>query len=136
MLEPGAERPATGLAGALSGIAATLIALLRTRLELATVEFAEERERIKVMLVLVLVATVSACFAIVTLSALIVVWFWDSHPLAAMFGVALFYAVVAGGALMMLRQQVRAHGIPFAATLGELERDAESLRRDAQSRSP
>jgi uncharacterized membrane protein YqjE len=128
--EPGAERVPAGLASALFGIAATLVALLRTRLELATVEFAEERERIKSMLVLVVVATMSACFAIVALSVLIVVWFWDTHPLAAIFGVALFYAVVAGGALAALRQQVRAHGQPFAATLAELERDAEALRRD------
>ena len=130
MSEPGAERHAAGLAQAFVGIAATLVALLRTRLELATVEFAEERERIKGMLVLVVVATMSACFAIVALSALVVVWFWDTHPLAAIFGVALFYAVVAAGALAALRQLVRAHGQPFAATLGELERDAESLRRD------
>jgi uncharacterized membrane protein YqjE len=127
--EPGAERVPAGLASALFGIAATLVALLRTRLELATVEFAEERERIKSMLVLIVVATMSACFAIVAVSVLIVVWFWD-HPLAAIFGVALFYAVVAGGALAALRQQVRAHGQPFAATLAELERDAEALRRD------
>jgi len=66
--EPGAERPAAGLVAALSGMAATAVALLRTRLELATVEFEEERERIAAMLVLIVVATVFGCFALVALS--------------------------------------------------------------------
>lgn len=127
MPEPAAERPVAGLAGALSGIAATVVALLRTRLELATVEFEEERERIQAMLVLIILATVFGCFALVALSALVVVWLWDRYPLAAIAGVAIFYALIAAGAVFGLKQ--RAQGRPFAATLSELERDAEALRR-------
>ena len=129
MAEPGTERPAVGFLAALSGMAATAVALLRTRLELATVEFEEERERIKLMLVLIVVATVFACFAVVALSAWVVVWLWDSHPLAAIAGVAIFHALIAGGAVLALKQQVQAHGRPFAATLAELERDADAMRR-------
>ena len=129
MPEPDAERPAAGLAAALSGIAATLVALLRTRLELATVEFEEDRERIKVMLVLIVIATVFACFALVALSALVVVWLWDRYPLAAIAGVAIFHALIAAGAVLALKQQVQAHGRPFAASLAELERDADAMRR-------
>jgi uncharacterized membrane protein YqjE len=127
--EPGAERPAAGLAAALSGMAATAVALLRTRLELATVELEEERERIKNMLVLIVVATMFGCFALVAVSAWVVVWLWDSHPLAAVAGVAIFHALIAGGAVLALKQQLQAHGRPFAATLAELERDAEAMRR-------
>jgi uncharacterized membrane protein YqjE len=128
--EPGAERPATGFAGALSGIASTAIALLRTRLELATVEFEEERERVKSMLSLAVVAAVFACFAVVTLSILVIAWFWDTHRLAAIAAVAIFHALIAGGAVLALKHQAQAHGRPFAATLAELERDAETLRRN------
>lgn len=127
MAEPGTERPAAGFVGALSGMAATAVALLRTRLELATVEFEEERERIKVMLVLIVVATVFACFAVIAVSVWVVVWFWDSHPLAAIAGVAIFHALIAGGAVLAMKQQ--AQGRPFAATLAELERDADAMRR-------
>jgi uncharacterized membrane protein YqjE len=127
--EPGAERPAAGLAGALSSVAATAVALLRTRLELATVEFEEERERIKMMLVLIVVATMFACFALVAVSVWVVVWLWDSHPLAAIAGVAIFHALIAIGAVLTLKQQVQAHGPPFAATLAELQRDADAMRR-------
>jgi uncharacterized membrane protein YqjE len=115
--------------GALSGMAATAVALLRTRLELATVEFEEERERIKFVLVLIVVATMFACFAIVAVSVWVVVWLWDSHPLAGIAGVAIFHALVAIGAVLALKQRVQAHGRPFAATLAELERDADAMRR-------
>jgi uncharacterized membrane protein YqjE len=125
--EPAAERPAAGLAAALSGIAATLVALLRTHLELATVEFEEERKRIVTMLVLVMVATAFACFTLVALSVLVVVWLWDRYPLAAISGVALVYALIAAGAVLALRRQ--RNDRPFAATLSELERDADALRR-------
>jgi len=127
--EPGAERPAAGLVAALSGMAATAVALLRTRLELATVEFEEERERITAMLVLIVVATVFGCFALVALSVLVVVWLWDRSPLLAITGVTIFYVLIAAGAVLALKQQLQAHGRPFAATLAELERDAEAMRR-------
>ncbi|TMH64744.1 MAG: hypothetical protein E6H55_03735 [Betaproteobacteria bacterium] len=129
MTEPGAERPAAGLVAALSGMAATAVALLRTRLELATVEFEEERERITAMLVLIVVATVFGCFALVALSVLVVVWLWDRSPLLAITGVTIFYVLIAAGAVLALKQQLQAHGRPFAATLAELERDAEAMRR-------
>jgi uncharacterized membrane protein YqjE len=129
VVEPGAERPAAGLVGALAGMAATAVALLRTRLELVTVEFEEERERIKMMLVLIVVATMFVCFALVAVSVWVVVWLWDSHPLAAIAGVAIFHALIAGGAVLGLKQQIQAHGRPFAATLSELERDADAMRR-------
>ena len=129
MPESGTERPAAGIAAALSGAAATVVALLRTRLELATVELEEQREHFKAMLALIVVATVFGCFTFVALSALVVVWLWDRYPLAVISGVALVYALIAVGALLALKRQLHAHGRPFAATLSELERDANALRR-------
>ena len=128
MPEPAAERPAARLGGALSGIAATLVALLRTRLELATVEFEEERDRLKAMIGLIVIATVFSCFTLVALSVLVVVWLWDRYPLTVIAGMALVYALIAAGALLAIRHQLHARGRPFAATLSELERDADALR--------
>jgi len=127
--EPATGRPAAGLAGSLSSIAATIVALLRTHLELAMVEFEEERERIKAMLALTVVATLFACFTLIALSVLVVVWLWDRNPLAVISGVAFVYAVIAVGALLVLKHRLHAGGRPFAATLSELERDADALRR-------
>lgn len=120
-------RPVVGLGEALSGLAGTALAMLRTRMELATVEFEELTERAKTMLVLVVVAAVFGCFALIALSALVVVLLWDSYPLAALLGVAVTYAVIAGVAVYALKRNATAR--PFGATLHELERDAEALRR-------
>jgi uncharacterized membrane protein YqjE len=121
------ERPA-GLGSALRNFGGSAMALLRTRLELASVEFDQERERIKQMLVLTVVATVFLCFALSAASALVVVWFWDTNRIAALVGITIVYAAIGGGALLVLRR-VHAGGGPFAATLSELEQDAELLRR-------
>ena len=103
--------------------------MLRTRLDLATVEFEEQLERTKVMLVLVVIATVFSCFAVVALSVLVVVLLWSSYPFAALCGVMLTYVLIAAVALFLLRQNTKEQGRPFAATLSELERDADALRR-------
>jgi len=126
--EPATERPVAGLASALSGIAATVVALLRTHLELATVEFEEERARVGTLIALIVIATVFACFTFVALSVLIVVCLWDRYPVAAIAGVALVYALIAAGAVLALKNQLHAGGRPFAATLSQLERDADALR--------
>ena len=127
MPDSDAGRPAVGLGEALSALASTTVATLRTRLELATVEFEEQRERTKLMLFLIVIATVFACFALIALSALVVVLLWDSYRLAALLGVALVYIVIAGSAFYALRQNTAPR--PFSATLQQLERDAEVLRR-------
>jgi uncharacterized membrane protein YqjE len=120
-------RSGVGLGDALSGFAATAVAMLRTRLELATIEFDEQFERTKIMLVLLVVATVFACFTLIALSALVVALLWDSYPVAALVGVVVTYAVITGVALYLLKQG--SYPKPFAATLHELERDAEALRK-------
>jgi uncharacterized membrane protein YqjE len=118
--------PSGGLSGALSQLAGTLLALIQARLELVTVEFEEERERTKQLLALIVVAAVFLSFALIALTVLIVVLFWNSYPIAAMIGVTLFYVVVGGGALIALRSRTR--GRPFDASLSELEKDAAWLR--------
>jgi uncharacterized membrane protein YqjE len=74
------------------------------------------------------IATVFSCFAVVALSVLVVALFWNTYPLAALCGVVIAYVVVAVIAWYTVRQNAQAHGRPFAATLAELERDAEGLR--------
>jgi uncharacterized membrane protein YqjE len=116
-----------GLGEALSGLASTTAATLRTRLELATVELEEQLERTKAMLFLVVIGTVFACFALIALSVLIVVLLWDSYRLAALSGLVLVYVVIAGIAFYALKASTAPR--PFSATLRELERDAEVLKR-------
>lgn len=122
-------RPAAGLGGALSKLGASALAMLHTRLELATVEFAEERERAKEMLLLVLSTILVALFALLFASVFIIAYFWDSYRLIAVGAVTGFYLVLAVIFLARLRQRMLEKHSPFAATLSQIEEDAEALRR-------
>jgi uncharacterized membrane protein YqjE len=117
-----------GISGALSRLAGSVIALLRTRIELATVEFSEERERTKDMLMLAVCTALLGLFALLFASLFVIVYFWDSNRLAAVGAVTVFYVVLAVAVYARMRQQLRHKPAPFAATLSELERDAAALR--------
>jgi uncharacterized membrane protein YqjE len=108
---------------------ASVLATLRSRIELACIEFVEAREHIRDMVLLAAVGTVLALFALLFASLFVVAYFWDSYRLAAVGGVTLFYVVVAAVVFARLRQISRDAPAPFSATLEELENDAAALRR-------
>ena len=118
---------AQGLSGALARLSGALVDFGRTRLELASVEFGEERERTFERMLLLVTAALGFGFALLAASAFVVVWFWDTHRLLALAGITLFYVLVGVVALLRLREQRRTATKPFAATLAELERDREWL---------
>jgi uncharacterized membrane protein YqjE len=118
---------AHGLSGALARLAGALVDFGRTRLELASVEFGEERERTFERMLLTVTAALGFGFALLAASAFVVVWFWDTHRLLALAGVTLFYALVGVVAVLRLRDQRQSAPRPFAATLTELERDRQWL---------
>jgi uncharacterized membrane protein YqjE len=122
-------RPAAGLASALSQLAATALAMVRTRLELATVEFTEERERAKEMLLLLFSTVLVVLFALLFASIFVIAYFWDSYRLTAVGAVTGFYLVLAVIFLVRLKQRMDEKHSPFTATLSQLEEDAEALRR-------
>ena len=121
------QSTARGLSGAAARLGASLLGLLRTRLELASVELAEERDRVQQQLTLLVAAMATFMFALLFAATWIVVYFWDTSRLTAIAIVALVFAA-AGVALLMLRSQAaRAAPMPFAATIAEFERDRAAL---------
>ena len=119
--------PAAGLRRALARAGAATVELLRTRVELATLEFAEARERAKLHLVLAVVAATFFAFAVLCASALVVLAFWDTHRVAAIAAVTVLHLAIGVGALLGLRSSQRSAPPPFQATLAELERDRRWL---------
>ena len=126
------ETPRTGgLSDAVFRLGGTVVALLRTRLELATVEFEEERERATELLVLVLSGVLLALFALLFASIFVIAYFWEAYRLWAIAGVTLFYVALAIVTFMRLQQRRREKPAAFAATLAELGHDVSSLRRES-----
>ena len=128
------ERSHGSLRGALARLGAAALALLRTRADLAALEFSEQRERARTLLVLLGIAGFALAFAAMAATALVVVYFWDSYRMGALVGVTLFYLVVGVAAIWRFNVRRRDDPSPFAATLAELERDrawlAEQMRSD------
>ncbi len=117
-----------GLGPALSELAANAIALVRTRLELASVELQETTGHVKQLLVLAIAGALLAIFTLLFASVFVIVCFWDSHPLAAVGGVTLFYLALSVAVLVRLRQQIRDRPAPFSASLTELQNDVAGFR--------
>jgi uncharacterized membrane protein YqjE len=124
---------APGLRASLARFGTTGIGLLRTRLTLASVELAEERERLERRIALAFAGILALLFGVLTIGALVVIWFWDSYRYTAVIGVAA--VLLAAGVLLLLQSRNVGRGAtPFQATLLELERDRDWLARMAGGR--
>ena len=125
------ETPASGrepgLRGSLGRLVDAGFALLRTRAELAALEFAESRDHARDQLLLAAVAGGAVAFAWMGLCAMVVIALWDSYRLGALAGVIAFHLVVAAIAWWRLRAGQAGTTAPFARTLEEFERDRQWL---------
>lgn len=125
-----------GLRGSATRLGASLLGLARTRLELASIEFAEERDRIQQQLTMLIAAMGMFLFAVLFAAVWIVVYFWDTNRLTAIAIVALVF-VAAGAALLMVRAKAaRDAPTPFAATAAEFESDRKALAGVHDGASP
>ncbi len=118
---------APGLKSAVARFAGSALALARTRLELAGVEFAEERERLQVRLALLFAGVLLLVFALLGLATFVVVLFWETNRFAAILGASATCAVA--GVVLVLRARAigRDAPAPFSATLAEFDKDRQWL---------
>lgn len=128
--------PEGGVGKFATRLSASAVSLLRTRIELASVEFAEERERLKASIGLIAVAAIAFAFAAIVATFGVIAWFWDSHRYEAIVVVALLYAVVGVAAFRRQSALRKAAPMPFAASIDALRKDVEWLRRDHDGDPP
>jgi uncharacterized membrane protein YqjE len=102
---------------------------LHTRLDLFLTELEEERERLKQSVILVVLVIFGLAFGFVLLNIFIVALFWQHGWIAAIGILALFYFGVACVAALKLRSAILRRSGLFPATLAELGKDCEQLRK-------
>jgi len=127
-----AEREGTaargGLLHSIKHLAQSLLGAARTRLEILATEIEEERVRLEQMLLVALGAVFCLGMGIVLCVAFVVVFFWDTHRLAAV-GILAAGFLGAGAVLgLILRDKAKSRPKPFAITRGELAKDQAMLR--------
>jgi uncharacterized membrane protein YqjE len=117
------------LAESLRGFLDSGLDIARTRLELLVVEAQEEKVRLIGLLVNGVMSALFLGFGLVFLAVFLTVLFWDGYRLLAL-GLATVFFIGAGlftatNAARELKQGSRM----FGASLAELARDREALRR-------
>ena len=118
---------------AVGRIAATLVAIVQTRLELAAVEMQEESRRLLGLLVMSLLAVFLLGVAIVLVALFVIILFWDSHRIAAVLGLIVVFGGGAAIIAMKVLAAFKAHPGIMAATAAELRKDAEYLKTAGHS---
>jgi uncharacterized membrane protein YqjE len=120
--------PAKGPLESARALGATLVALLRVRVELVAIELKEEAERRKRLLVLALLAALFLSYGLLLVAFFVVVFFWDTYRLPAIAGVTLVYLGIGGWAFLRFRSFLADSPPAFSATLKEFENDLDMLQ--------
>lgn len=122
------EQPEAGLFASLRRMAATLVALAQTRLELASVELEEQLEYASTLLLWSIASIMFGALTVLLLAFTIVIAFWDDHRLLAASLVTAILALLAVASYLGMRRLLNRRPRFFAATASELARDAATLR--------
>jgi len=114
------------LAASSKQFARRLLTIGENRLELLTLEVQEERERLLHTILLALGVAAFGLLTGITVTALVVVLFWASHPVIALLGLTALY----GGSAVYLYRQLTLRlrdAQTLAATLDQLRKDRACL---------
>jgi uncharacterized membrane protein YqjE len=117
-----------GLLYSIRHLASSLLGAAQTRLEILATEIEEERVRLEQMLLVAVGAVFCLGMGIVLSVAYIVVFFWDTHRLAAVGILAAAFLAAGVACGWILREKVRTRPKPFTITRGELAKDRAMLR--------
>jgi uncharacterized membrane protein YqjE len=124
--DPGSHPPER-LFGSLKALAATLLAIALTRLELFSTELEEEGIRVVSILRWALVALFCAALGVIFATLFVVFALWNTHPLLALGIPAVLFFLVGVVAWRVVDGKVRSKPRIFAASLAELDKDREQL---------
>lgn len=123
----GADGARGRLMSSVQGLAATLTAILQTRLALLATEVEEEKQRLLGVLAWGAIAILMGTVASVFLAGFITVLFWDTHPLLVLGGLTLAFALACLWAVRRVNAITSSPEGLLAASLAELQADQEAL---------
>ena len=117
-----------GLFNSIKALGATAIAILRTRLELLSVEILEEGARLGELVLVGALAWLSFCLASLLVILFIIVGFWDTpYRLLVVGMLGLFFILATIGLGLAFWRKSKAHSQLFSASLQALAADQEEL---------
>lgn len=112
-----------GLFQSIKALTSTLVSMAHNRLELLSTDLEEAKEQMIKMLVLSLVSLFSIFIATVLIAITIVVAFWDTHRMLALFSATGFFIIVGVATCMTIISEAKKAPKMFMASLLELIKD-------------
>jgi uncharacterized membrane protein YqjE len=110
-------------------LARSLLAIVETRARLAASELEEQTVRLVEVALWFALSILFLSVALVFVSVLVLLAFWDSNRMFAAGLLAVLYLGAGGAAALVARARMRERPPLFSATLGELGKDLEHLER-------
>jgi|SRR5579859_5153211 len=117
-----------GLLASLRRLLDTALGLAQNRLELLSVELQEEKHRLIEILILTFTAVALGLLVLIVVSFTVVVLFWDSARLPALFLLSVLYMAATVAVCFRLRARIQAGRRPFQTSVDELKKDRECLQ--------
>ena len=124
---PGEAGTGTGIVASLRSLAATLVGVLHTRLELLVTEIEEERVRLLQLTLWAVGALFFLGIAILLFVTLLIVLFWETHRIPVIATLAGIFLAAGIGMVMGTRNRMHGRSRLFSASLDELARDKDQL---------
>ena len=118
------------IAASIARLAGTLIDLLQTRLELATVELEEETLRFFIYLLFALISMFCLAMTILLGTVLIVAIFWDTHRILVLVSLIAAFGLSSIATGLGIRGNYRRKPKMLSHTLAELRKDFVYLNPD------
>jgi len=125
--EPVSGEAGAGIVQSLRNLAATLVAILRTRFELVATELEEERIRLLQLLFWAAGALFFFGVGILLVVVLLVAVFWDSYRIIAIVTLAIIFLGAGVGMAFVVRRLMLARPKLFSSSLDELAKDRDHL---------
>ncbi len=116
-----------GLFASLSGLGATLVAMMRTRLQLLAIDLEEDSAYLFQIAKLTLIMLFCFGVAVILLTILISVIFWDSHRILVLSVLCGFFVMSGLLIARYTQQKIKQKPTLFASSLSELVKDWQSL---------
>ena len=127
MSEPVSGEAGAGIVQSLRNLAATLVAILRTRFELVATELEEERIRLLQLLFWAAGALFVFGVGILLVVFLLVAVFWDSYRIITIVTLAIIFLAAGVGMAFVVRRLMLARPKLFSSSLDELAKDRDHL---------
>jgi len=115
--------------GSVSELARSILAIAETRARLAANELEEQAVRLVEIALWIALGLLFLGVALVFVSMLIVLAYWDSNRMLAASLLAGLYLAAGIAAALVARARLRERPVFLSATLGELRKDLEHLER-------